>query len=131
MFGSLDTFALNATGVTSSVEAFSHLSNPSFTKSISNFVGAGKFGAATVEIGSEALIDQHGNALFSESSHVLHAAVSAIRDPMYSDHKSEIIITALAVWGMIEDIPDSARLNLSSLLEALAATVDQTSCCHI
>lgn len=124
--GLINISEVNSTSPVVFDENGSYLTNPLLTKSILNFLGTGKYGGATIEIGSNALAEQQGETLFSEPSHVLHAAVSALRDPLSSEHKTEIIIASLAVWGMIEDLSDNARLNLTSLLEAMASTVDQS-----
>lgn len=100
-------------------------------ESLSNYVDLQGSGGLALEIGLDALEQAGKQQVIYESNHVLHLMLEALRNPINSESPCEIILAAIGVWGLTENIDADARMNLMSLLEAGFSVIDQNSCCDI
>jgi len=93
---------------------------------LASFVDRDGRGGCALEIGAFALEKAAGRGfVLSESTHVLHLMLKALRDPATSVHSSEIILASFAAWAMSEDLSHDAKRNFMNLLEAAFAVLDQ------
>ncbi|BCU08327.1 hypothetical protein [Allochromatium tepidum] len=99
-------------------------------EALSNYVDLNGSGGVALEIGLDALEHAAGKQqIIYEASHVQHLVLNALRNPINSESPCEIILAAVGVWGLTENLDSETRMNLMSLLEACFSVVDQNNSC--
>lgn len=98
-------------------------------EALSSYVDLQGRGGFALEIGLDALEQASGKQhIIYEANQVIHVMLKALRNPITSESPCEIILAAIGVWSLTENLDPEARMNLMSLLEAGFSVIDQNNC---